>query len=336
MAEVFLARREAPGGFRKLVAVKRILPHLAQLPELRTMFLAEARLAARLDHPGVVQAFELAQTEDGAPYLAMEYVHGRDLLTVFRAGAARGLPLPPRLGPVIVAAAADALHHVHELRDEEGCALNVVHRDVTPANLLLSYAGAVKLADFGVAVVGAPGEPASLQGTCSYMAPEHRRGDPVDRRADVYALGILLHELATGARLPRGQARAPLADERLERVCRRALAPDPGARFPTAQALSYALEETGLLTSAHRARRDLATYLADLFGPEAVAPPHALLPREPAEATAPLPAGEPEPGGDAASRPRPSRRRRAFARVAWVAVAAALVLGKVLALPGQK
>jgi eukaryotic-like serine/threonine-protein kinase len=337
MAEVFLARRQGARGFHKLVAVKRILPHLADLPELRSMFVAEASLAARVDHPGVVQTFELGEAGDGAPYLAMEYVHGSNLLTVSRRGAEMGRPLPTRLAPVVVAAAAEALHHVHELRDDDGHPLRVVHRDVTPGNLLLSFDGAVKLADFGVALVGAGRTGASLQGTCRYMAPEHRRGEAIDRRADVYALGILLHELSSGSRLSAdaGDDRPRLAEPRLEAVCRRALAADPAARFATAQDLCGALEETGLLMAAHRARRDLASYLAELFGADALAPAHASLPPETIEPTAPLPDGAMVPMVPLAAA-APPRRRRVLPSIAWVGIAAALFVGKVLALGGQK
>src|SRR5688572_513451 len=203
MAEIFLARRDGPAGFSKVVALKRILPHLSTLPEFVSMFLDEARLAARLTHPHVVQIYDFGEVE-GTYFISMEYVPGEDLLAAIKRARELERPVPPIVACSILSAVCDGLHYAHELRDEYGKALGIVHRDVTPSNVLISFDGVVKLADFGIAkaehrsthtAVGA------LKGKYAYMSPEQAKGEKLDRRSDLFSLGVAAHELLTGRRL---------------------------------------------------------------------------------------------------------------------------------------
>jgi serine/threonine-protein kinase len=197
MAEVFLARRPGPDGFAKRVAVKRILPHLAEQPDFVAMFLDEAKLAAGLDHPHIVHIHDFGRDGD-AYYLSMEYVNGEDLASLWRRASELGAPLAPADVATILVAACEALHHAHEQ--------GIVHRDVTPANLLVSYDGVVKLADFGIAKSQAAASHAktnagTLKGKIPYMSPEQARARPLDRRSDLFSLGVVAWELLTGRRL---------------------------------------------------------------------------------------------------------------------------------------
>lgn len=226
MAEVLLARQEGPGNFDRAVALKRILPHLAGCPEIVELFQAEARIAVRLCHPNIVQVHDFALI-DGGHVLALEYVPGADLRAL--AGRARA-PLGPLLVTSIAAAVCAALSHAH--------ALGVVHGDVSPSNILVGRDGSVKLCDFGIA--GQPGT-AIVHGKRGYSAPEQRGGGELDGRADLYALGVVACELATGRRFvadaPLGGVPAALAT-----VLRRAVEPEPERRYGRADEMLAELE----------------------------------------------------------------------------------------------
>lgn len=259
MAEVYLAaRREAPAG--PLVAVKRLLPTVAERPELVRLFLDEARLLASLAHPGIVAVHDLGRVGP-TYYMALDYVAGRDLRALLDALAARAERLPVAEAAGIAAQLAAALDHAHRRRDAAGAELRVVHRDVSPTNVLVGLDGAVRLVDFGIAQAGLPGRrgDGALRGKPAYMSPELVRGLPADRRSDVFALGAVLHELLTGARLfgggaelevqervrraaaPPPSAARPEVPPALDAVVLRALARDPGDRHPWASALAEAL-----------------------------------------------------------------------------------------------
>jgi serine/threonine protein kinase len=281
MAEVFLARRPGPEGFAKRVAIKRILPHLAKQPDFVAMFLDEARLAAALDHPHIVHLHDFG-VDDGAYYLAMEYVCGEDLSAIARRAHDRGAPLPVTDVATILIAACEALHHAHER--------GIVHRDVTPANLLVSYDGVVKLADFGIAksqTAASHTNTGTLKGKIPYMSPEQARAQQLDRKSDVFSLGIVAWELLTGKRLFHRRNEldmlravqscdvAPLVAVRadvppaLAAAIGTALAPDRDARWATAAQLGEAL--SAWLTSIGEApsKPHLAKTMARLFGADA-------------------------------------------------------------------
>ena len=258
MAEVLLGRRRGPGGFEKRVALKRVLPHLAADPLYRALFVDEVRLHAALDHPHIVQLFDAGEDDDGAPFFAMELIIGSDLAALIALATARGLALSPLEAGLVLIDVATGLHAVHEA--------GVVHRDVTPANLLVSRTGVVKLADFGVAArIAAASDltatPSLLPGKVPYLAPEQAAGAPPDRKSDLYSLAVCGWELFTGRRLfaakdprtlwerVRRSLVRPLSHfvaavpPRLEEALMRALARDPRARFSTALDFAEAIED---------------------------------------------------------------------------------------------
>ncbi|MGE3674888.1 MAG: serine/threonine protein kinase [Polyangiaceae bacterium] len=206
-ASVYLARLTGPHNYERLLALKIIHEHLAEEQEFVDMFLDEANLASRLAHPNVVHVFELAREED-VLFMAMEYLHGQPLSQVYRRFTEQAEPIPLDLVAWIGARAADGLHHAHELCDETGRRLGLVHRDVSPQNVIVTYDGQVKVVDFGIA--RADGRLAQtalgqIKGKFSYMAPEQALGKPYDHRSDLFALGATLYELAMGRRLFRGE-----------------------------------------------------------------------------------------------------------------------------------
>jgi serine/threonine-protein kinase len=203
MAEIFLAKQQGPAGYEKSVVIKRVLSHYSSNPDFVEMFLDEARLAALLSHPSIVQMFDFGEVE-GSYYLCMEFLRGEDLHTLLRLARNKNVMVPPQVAATVVAAACDALHYAHTLTNDDGKALHIIHRDISPSNIFLTYQGQVKVLDFGIAraegkvVKTAMGV---IKGKISYMAPEQARGYPLDARVDVWALGVVLHELLTGKRL---------------------------------------------------------------------------------------------------------------------------------------
>jgi serine/threonine protein kinase len=200
MAEVFLARAQGAMGFQKTVVIKLILPHFSDNPSFIGMFLEEARLAAELNHPNLVQVFDFGQ-EDGRLFLAMEYINGPNLRTLNQAARSMEGPIAFPLVARLTSLAAEGLHHAHELRDDEGKPRELVHRDISPDNILVSMNGAVKVVDFGIAKATNQSfrtRTGALKGKLAYMPPEQLRRDPLDRRTDIYALGVVLFELVAG------------------------------------------------------------------------------------------------------------------------------------------
>ena len=199
MAEVFLAKKRGAEGTYKLLVVKRILPAYGSSRRFRAMFAEEAQLATRLNHPNIVQVYDFQDYGDEGQLLSMEYVEGPDLRKVMRSASANKKRVPPWVAAYIVAEVAKGLHYAHERKDEGGSPLEIVHRDVSPQNILVSFEGAVKIADFGIASANMfREEPGVLKGKTAYMSPEQARAEKVDRRTDIYSLGVVFHELLTG------------------------------------------------------------------------------------------------------------------------------------------
>ena len=296
MATLFLGRRVGPAGFARLVAIKVVHAHLASNPAFVEMFLDEARLAARIQHPNVVHTEELGEAL-GMYYLAMEYVRGCTLSQFLARLAEQDRTLAPEIAAHIVMRLADGLHAAHEVRDEAGHALGVVHRDVSPQNVLLSYDGQVKLIDFGVAKsAGRSTETTGgfLKGKISYMSPEQAWGRAIDRRADVYALGIVLWECLTQRRLfdahdddaalERVRAPhvglpsrfAPAVSLGLDCAVLTALAVPPEARFQTAQefrrAIGHGCPSAAIVEPDELAALLVSTMAVDIAAEERVAP----------------------------------------------------------------
>ncbi|MBN8466659.1 protein kinase [Corallococcus exiguus] len=263
MAEVFLAKAAGPRGFEKTLVLKRILPHLAEDESFVEMFLGEAQLAARLDHPNVVQIFDFGEA-DGSYFLAMEYIDGPTLRRLIKRSQELKQPLPAGVCAKMVAAAAEGLAFAHELADPEtGAPLGLVHRDISPENVLVSRQGAVKVVDFGIAKVAGQGhrtQTGVVKGKVAYMPPEQLQARPMDGRVDVYALGIVLYELLTGRRpfdattdvsmmqailfepyVPAVQRRPDLP-EAMQRILEKALAKDRAERYPDCRAFQADLE----------------------------------------------------------------------------------------------
>ena len=285
MAEVYLARQAGLQGFEKLVVIKRVRPELMADREVTRSFLDEARLVATLQHPNIAQVYEVGLVE-GSYFFAMEYVHGADLRQVMQ----RAIDLHRRisLGDAIyiLIQVCIAMHYAHEKRDFENKPLHIVHRDVTPSNVLLSLDGAVKVCDFGIAKTSNKSHETTrgvLKGKYSYMSPEQCRGKPLDRRSDIFALGILLYELTTLTKLFTGdsefellrgivEGQVPPPSKRvshyppdLERIVMRALAKDPEQRFPTAQAMQLALEDFVRELKLQQSPVAIAKLMNDLF-----------------------------------------------------------------------
>lgn len=263
MAEVWLARASGPSGFEKQVVVKRILPQLAGDSTVEELFKTEARLAARLDHPNLLQVFDFGREADGSLVLVMELIDGTSLRQVVRAVRA-GKVLEARMAAKLMALVCEGLHSAHELKNEQGQPLNLVHRDISPENILLARSGAVKVADFGIARIEREVQLTAadtFRGKLGYAAPEQIMGHPVTRQADVWAVGVTLFELLTGElpfvaetgvelaaatvqREPRRlEAVKPGAPFALSELISRCLAREPEARFRTAHELSERLED---------------------------------------------------------------------------------------------
>jgi serine/threonine-protein kinase len=273
MAELFLARQTGPSGFERPVVIKRVLPHLARERDFRDMFLDEARLVVQIRHPNVVQVQELGD-DGGELFLVMEYLEGESLSTLAKRLSAKEGRLPVRVALHIVAEACAGLHAAHELRAGDRH-LGLVHRDVSPHNLFALYSGQIKVIDFGIAKAAdrsAKTQTGTVKGKFAYMAPEQVRAEEVDRRADVFSLGVVLHELLTGKPLfarphdflvmqavcldpiPTPSATVEVAPE-VERVVMKALARDPSERYESALALRRDL--SALLAGMQTGGRDL-------------------------------------------------------------------------------
>jgi serine/threonine-protein kinase len=285
MAELFLAHQAGAGGFEKEVVVKRLLSSHAENVDFVKMFLDEARIAARLTHPNIAQIFELGEY-DGQHYIAMEYVPGVDLRRLCSQGIAAGDFLPLQHALRVIAEVCDALAYAHGRTDSNGAPLSIVHRDISPTNVLVTLEGGVKLVDFGIAKASnnlAVTRTGQIKGKFGYMSPEQVAGGVVDARSDVFAVGINLYELTLGRRLFRGEsevetlndienARVPRPTSispdypvALERVVMKALARSPDDRYPSARALQAALEEVIAQLGPRSTRATLALYVQSLF-----------------------------------------------------------------------
>lgn len=219
MAEVYKARLAGAAGFERTVVIKRMLPHVAARPDAVKMFIHEAKLASAIHHKSVVQIFELGQGPDGEYFIAMEYVAGSDLRGVLKTSTAEGRRIPPWFSVQILIEVLEGLDCVHTLYDENGSRRRVVHRDVSPSNIFISFTGEVKLGDFGVAKDSARDahtRTGALKGKIGYMPPEQLRGLPLDGRCDVFAAGVVLWECLTQRRL----FRYPTDMLTMEAICR--------------------------------------------------------------------------------------------------------------------
>ena len=289
MAEIFLAREPVGGGQARYVVVKRILEHISEEEAFVAMFLDEARLAMRLRHPHICPVYELGQDGDDW-FLAMEWVHGVTLRELQHRLSRLGTHLPVAVAIRIVSDLAGALHYAHRLKDDAGRPLGIVHRDVSPHNVMISFDGAVKLLDFGIAKAMSQSSrtrTGQLKGKLGYMAPEQCMQLEVDARTDVFALGIVLYECLTGRPLfkadseintmrnvlehqqaPSVRKRRPDAPAALDEVVRRALAPKQRERYQSAGDMQRALEQVLVAKGEIVQNTQLAEWLGHVFAKE--------------------------------------------------------------------
>jgi serine/threonine protein kinase len=285
MAEVFKAKRSGVEGFEKVVALKRILPHLSENKEFLTMFIDEAKMVAGLAHPNIVQIFDLGRIETSY-YIAMEYVHGHDLRSIMKRARHKGLRMPVDLSLRVVSQVCAALEYAHRKKDETGHHMQIVHRDVSPQNILISFDGNVKLTDFGIAKAATKAsktERGALRGKLLYMSPEQAWGRRIDHRSDVFSAGVVLYEMVTEQRPFTGGTSEttilemvrkcvitpprdinPRLPESLDRVVMKALARDPKDRYQDAGKMQRSLEKI-LRERPPVTTRDLARFLELLY-----------------------------------------------------------------------
>lgn len=285
MASVFLARMDGPGGFQRWVAIKRIHPHLIEDESFVHMFLDEARIAASISHPNVATVFDLGKTGDSY-WIAMEYLHGEPLREIIRRNDELRRPIPPEIAAKITSDAAEGLHSAHELTGKNGEKLNLVHRDVTPHNIFIAYDGNVKVVDFGIAKFSsrmAHTRTGTLKGKLAYMSPEQVVGEPIDRRTDVFALGVVLWEITTGQRLfrmdndletmakvqecviPRPSSIVRGYPPELEKIVLKALSKNKDDRFATARDFSRALVEMLMRRGHIVGNEEIKHYMFSVF-----------------------------------------------------------------------
>lgn len=285
MANIFLATYTGPLGFEREVVLKVILPQYAHHSGFITMFLDEARLAARLNHPNIVQVHDLGEAR-GYHYIAMEYVDGTNLSRAMRLARKQRRSISVGLIHLITGELLEALHYAHLRRDREGRSLGIVHRDVTPQNVLISYDGQVKLTDFGVAKANInlhQTQSGTIKGKYTYMAPEQLRGKAVDGRADIFSVGVMLHEMLTGKPLfkrsdpyeimkaimeepiPRPSEINRRSPPELDGVVLRMLARDPARRYSGALQALEAIDRVVRMLGMVEDRRGLRAFINSLL-----------------------------------------------------------------------
>jgi len=283
MATVHFGRLSGPVGFSRTVAIKRLHPQYAKDPEFVTMFLDEARLCGRIRHPNVVPTLDVVATE-GEIFIVMEYVAGEALSKLMKTAQARNIPIPPRVAATIISSVLHGLHSAHQTKDEHGRELGIVHRDVSPQNILVGSDGTSRVLDFGVAKAAGriqTTRDGQVKGKIAYMPPEQLSGGIVTRQSDIYAASVVLWEALTGQRLFDGETEAivlvraiegkvdppsafnPQLDAATDTVVLRGLAREPTARFTTARDMALAIEQTIGLASPYEVGEWVESIAAD-------------------------------------------------------------------------
>jgi serine/threonine-protein kinase len=289
MANIYLARSRTELGARRLCVIKEVLPELAHDGRFAELLVAEAKLSSRLSHVNVVKIEDLGR-EDNSLFIAMEYVEGLDLRELLRRAAALRVPMPVSFSLIVIADVLRGLDYAHRLKGDNGKPLGIVHRDVSPSNVLVSFEGEVKLCDFGIArASAASGKDSVIEGKAGYMSPEQARGEAVDARSDVFAAGIMLWELIAGRRLYKAQpgerllevaqraqvpplpARGLPQEEELGAIVMRALSPCREDRYPTAGAMLRDIERYAVEARMIASPIRFGEWLRDHFGAEILA-----------------------------------------------------------------
>jgi serine/threonine protein kinase len=290
MAELYQAKLIGDEGFEKLIAIKKILPHLSEETNLVKSFIDEAKLAAFLQHPNIVQIYDFGSV-NSTYYIAMEYLYGKDLKLITERYKQRGLPLSIENALYIATQVCAGLDYAHKLKDLRGNPLNIIHRDIGPHNIFITYDGQVKIIDFGIAkaaIQNTKTQDGSIKGKIAYMSPEQALGEQIDHRSDIFAMGILLYELVTHKRMFEGDAFRIFAKVReadytpagivntdlppdLCRLIDKALAKDREQRYQSAEELLTDLEKCMYGLSISPSYRNLSQYMKNIFGEEAEA-----------------------------------------------------------------
>ncbi|MCB9646052.1 MAG: serine/threonine protein kinase [Deltaproteobacteria bacterium] len=288
MAEVFLAVRPGLEGFEKTLAIKRIRPHLSSEEAFLKMFLFEAKLAAQLQHPNVVQIYELGKISNSY-YIAMEYISGRDMSRVAPKAEKMGIPFPLEYAMSIAASVLDGLAYAHNKTDDFGEPLNIVHRDITPENIMVGWNGNVKILDFGIAKASSQTDhtkAGEIKGKLSYMSPEQGMGKVLDERSDIFTLGVVLYEWITGYKLFTGENEMAIlksiidgriyppsyfredVPEPVEEILMKALAKDREERYQTARDMLYDVQSWLNQAEFTPTNSHLANFMRQLFADE--------------------------------------------------------------------
>ena len=287
MAELFRAKLIGAGGFEKLIAIKKILHHLNDEDKLVTSFIDEAKLAAFLHHPNIVQIYDFGCMDD-IYYIAMEYLAGKDLRYTIKKAVEKNSTISLDIILYIILRLCDGIDYAHTLKDFSGNPLNIIHRDIGPQNLIITYDGQVKIIDFGIAKAATQTtntQAGTIKGKVAYMSPEQASGSVVDYRSDIFSIGIVLYELLTGTKMYKGdtfEALAKARDARFESVAAlkpeiheallqiidKALAKNPDARYQSAHELYVDVENYMAENNFRVSQRDLAGYMKNLFAEE--------------------------------------------------------------------
>jgi TonB family protein len=358
MAEVWKARMKGVEGFQKTVAIKKILPHLTDSTDFVTMFIDEAKLAAQLNHTNIIHIYDLGKIGEDY-YIAMEYVDGRDLRSIINTSREKHQPLPLGLALLVASRLASALDYAHRKKDFEGRELGLVHRDVSPQNVLISFEGDIKLCDFGIVKAvskASKTQMGALKGKLQYMSPEQAWGRPVDARSDIFSLGTLLFEMLTGQRLFTGESEMSVLDAvregriqaprdldprvplEVNALVLRALARESKDRYQSAGDLQREIDAILASLKPQPTQHELAQYMQRLFGaePRAAGETAKAQPVVPAPAMAPAATPHPAPGTGApiaALAPTASRPDAALETTGggkstlWIGIAAAVAIG---------
>ncbi|MCF8062867.1 MAG: protein kinase [Deltaproteobacteria bacterium] len=287
MAELYRALITGDRGFEKLIAVKRLLPHLADEDSVVASFIDEAKLAALLQHRNIVQIYDFGSME-GSYFIAMEYLFGKDLQAMMKKARDKDRPLGLANALCIAEQVCEGLDYAHKLKDLQGNPLHIIHRDVSPQNIFINYGGEVKIIDFGIAKASSQSDKTQLgtiKGKVAYMSPEQAQGEPIDHRSDIFAAGILLYEMLTGARLFSGDPMEVLAQVRearfvppkeaapdlpgeLHRILERALSMDPAERYQTCGGMYEDLDDCVQKHALRPTPQALALFMKDLYEEE--------------------------------------------------------------------
>ncbi len=288
MAEIFLAKTEGPEGFSKTVVIKRIRPNLSDDASFVNMFLNEAKLAARLNHSNIAQIFELGRI--GKSYfIAMEYIHGRDMRAIINKSETMGIPFPMEYSLKITAEICEGLYYAHQKNDEDGSPLNIVHRDITPENVMVSFDGEVKILDFGIAkakILVSDTRVGEIKGKAGYLSPEQVKGKVLDQRSDLFGVGVVLYEWLAGRKLFGGKADIEMLRSVLEgkivppsyfrqnvplevdALVMKALRRNRDERHQTARELQYDIEQFLANHEFNPSKIHLANFLRQIFADE--------------------------------------------------------------------